>query len=382
MKILITNGDLSARAGTQLYVRDVALGLLRRGHSPFVFSPVLGEGAAELRAATIPVVDNLNSLSVKPDVIHGHHHLQTMTALLRFPGVPAVYFCHGWIPWEEAPPRFPRILRYVAVDYASRDRLIFEHGIPENQVKVLLNFVDLERFKSRPPLPPSPKRALIFSNYATEETYIPMVREACRQVGIELDVAGAGVGRPCDRPERVLGNYDIVFAKARAALEAMAVGTAVILCDMGKMGAMVTMSEVDKFRTANFGIRVRQEPVSVDLLVREIKRYDAYDAALVSQHIRQTAGHENVIEEIISIYHEISKEKSDLNGAFDPSESGAVSDYLHWLSPRFKEYYKFRAKVELLQNSRLMFLYDFLWRLPLIKKWAKRKRPEWTQLTR
>src|SRR2546430_4332475 len=32
-------------------------------------------------------------------------------------------FCHGWLPWEETPPHFPRILRYVAVDHTCRDRL-------------------------------------------------------------------------------------------------------------------------------------------------------------------------------------------------------------------------------------------------------------------
>ena len=109
----------------------------------------LGDVAHEIRNKTIPVIDNLEALAVPPDVIHAQHHLDTMTALLRFPGVPAVYFCHGWLPWEEAPPRFPRILKYVAVDSLCRERLVFEHAIPEERVELLLNFVDLERFKPR-----------------------------------------------------------------------------------------------------------------------------------------------------------------------------------------------------------------------------------------
>src|SRR5580704_4585509 len=161
LKILITNNGLAARAGSELYVRDLALALLRRGHIPIAYSTVLGEVADELRGATIPIVDNLDSLSITPDIIHGHHHLETMTALLRFPTVPAVYFCHGWIPWQEAPPKFPRILRYVAVDYTCRDRLLLEHGIPDDRVSVLLNFVDLERFSPRPPLPARPTRGLV-----------------------------------------------------------------------------------------------------------------------------------------------------------------------------------------------------------------------------
>src|SRR5204862_12908 len=103
-------------------------------------------------------------LEAAPDLIHGQHHLETMTAMLRFPGVPAIYVCHGWAPWQEAPPHSPRILRYLAVDHACRDRLVFEHGISEERVRVLFNFVDLERFGPRAPLPARPARALVFSN--------------------------------------------------------------------------------------------------------------------------------------------------------------------------------------------------------------------------
>src|SRR5437660_11738141 len=168
LRILITNNTLSARAGSELYVRDLATALLALGHTPIAYSTHLGEVARELRAATVPVIDDLNALATPPNLIHGHHHLDTMTALLHFPGVPAISFCHGWLPWEEAPPRFPRILRYVAVDHTCRDRLVLEHAIPENRIRVLLNFVDLERFRPRGPLPERPERALVFSNYADE----------------------------------------------------------------------------------------------------------------------------------------------------------------------------------------------------------------------
>ena len=50
------------------------------------------------------------------------------------------------------------------------------------------------------------------------------------------------------QPERVLGRYDIVFAKAKAAMEAMAVGAAVVLCDFGGVGPMVTWADFDRLR--------------------------------------------------------------------------------------------------------------------------------------
>lgn len=89
--------------------------------------------AQELRRATVPVLDDLGSLNKPPDLIHAQHHLETMTALVRFPKTPAVYVCHGWLPDEEAPPRHPRILRYLAVDELVRQRLLDECGIPESR---------------------------------------------------------------------------------------------------------------------------------------------------------------------------------------------------------------------------------------------------------
>src|SRR6185503_12317531 len=230
LRILITNHGLKERAGSELYVRELALWLLRNGHSPIVYSSKLGEVASEIRQATVPVVDDLADVAVQPDLIHGQHHVETMTALLHFPHTPAVFFCHGWLPWEETPPHFPRILRYVAVDDTCRDRLVCEHGIEEEVVRVILNFVDLKRFVPRGELSAKPRRALVFSNSASETTYVANVREACRRAGISLDVVGSKAGRTSERPEKILGQYDIVFAKARCALEALAVGTAVVLC--------------------------------------------------------------------------------------------------------------------------------------------------------
>ena len=81
LRILITNHFLRARTGSELYVCELATSLLRLGHTPIVFSPQLGPTARELRSATVPVVDNLEAISTAPDLIHGQHHVETMTAL-------------------------------------------------------------------------------------------------------------------------------------------------------------------------------------------------------------------------------------------------------------------------------------------------------------
>lgn len=337
MRVLITNNTLAPRAGSELYVRDLATGLIERGHTPIAYSTRLGQVAEELRAATVPVIDDLRALAIPPDIIHGQHHVETMTALLHFPAVPAVYFCHGWTPWEEAPPCFPRILRYVAIDLTCRDRLLFEHSIPEDQIRVLFNFADLEKFKPRAPLPASPHRALMFSNYASENDSLATVREACNQANISLDVIGSLAGNATARPEEVLGEYDIIFARGRSAIEAIAVGAAVILCETDRMGPMVTTDELERLRSLNFGIRAIRLPVDIETLSREIARYDPDDAAEVSRRLRAVAGRDRTIDEIISLYEEVIAQHRATPPVDLRDEERAAAAYLRSLSPRLKE---------------------------------------------
>ena len=335
MRILITNNTLANRAGSELYVRDLALGLLRRGHEPIAFSTELGDVAEEIQDAGVPVIGDLNELTWQPDIIHGHHHLDTMMALLHCPGTPAIYVCHGSIPWEEAAPRFPRILRYVAVDHACRDRLVLEHAIPEDRIRLVLNFVDLDRFKPRAELPARPQRALIFSNQAT---YISAARAACYRLGIRLDVVGLGVGNVSANPEALLGNYDIVFAKGRAALEALAVGAAVILCDAAGAGPMVTTENVRQLRPLNFGIRALRETIDAKVILREMRRYDPEDATEVSKHVRATAGFEAALDELLSIYTEVLDEWRHTDNGDACAEQRATALYLGELAPRLHDH--------------------------------------------
>src|SRR5437762_3047026 len=104
LTVLIVNATLKTLTGTETYVRDLATGLLRKGHSPIVYAPELGPIAQDLRRATIPVVDDLNRMGTTPDIIHGNHSAELMSALLYFESVPAVFFCHSWIGWISSPP--------------------------------------------------------------------------------------------------------------------------------------------------------------------------------------------------------------------------------------------------------------------------------------
>jgi hypothetical protein len=359
MRVLITNNALAARCGTEGYVRDIALDLQKRGHTPLGYSTTLGEVARELQRAGIQVVDDLNQLDVMPDVIHGHAHMETMTAVLHFPGVPAIHFCHSSSVWFDMPIIFPRVLRYVAVDYACRDRLL-NHGIPAEKIRILFNFVDLARFQMRSsPLPPKPRRALLFSNYANEETHLPAVREACLKSNLTLEIVGSGKNTATAEPEKILGEYDLVFAKARCALEALAVGAAVILCDASGVGPMVTVREFERLRPLNFGIRTLTGALDASTIVREIDRYDAQDAAAVSKIVRASAGLETIVDDLVELYFEVIEEYRSANNGSVKEEGRAAAAYLRQLKIDFATH-----------GAASMRLRERVQSIPLLGRWG------------
>jgi hypothetical protein len=308
LRILITNIYLKSRTGTEAVVRDLALGLRTAGHLPMVYSPELGDIAQEIAAAGIPVADDLRRVPEPPDVVHGHHHVETVQALQHFPQACGIFVCHDRLAWHDTPPFFPRIFRYVAVDLNCRERLAGVRWIPESRIRVIYNWVSTTRFPQRPPLPMSPQRALIFSNYAGIGTHREPIQGACDALNIAVEVIGSNAGTSAARPEQVLGTYDLVFAKARCALEAMATGAAVVLCDTRGLGPMVTANQVETLRPWNFGMRCLSMALDRELIVNEIRRYDPADALAVSMYIRKYADFGAALDRYLRLYEEVLAE--------------------------------------------------------------------------
>ena len=334
MRALLTTVRLEARAGSELYVADVARWLRDHGHEPMVYTARPGPFADDLRRESIPIVSDLHDLGEAPDVIHAQHHLATMSVLGTFPLVPAVGFCHGWVPWEEAPARHPAIRRYVAVSSVTRERIVSEGGVPASIVRVLPNFVDLDRFRPRAPLPERPRRALVFSNSAQPGGWLDAVLAACEERGIAVDVRGIGSGQPLTEPEAVLPDYDLVFARGRSALEAMAVGAAVVLCDVEGCGPFVTAAGFDRLREGNFGQAVMREPHVGPYLGEQIDRYDPAAAAAASELVRTTLGRDHIVPLLLTVYEEaIAEVGAHPHGMAEAR--AAEQEYLRWLDRNY-----------------------------------------------
>ena len=332
-RILFTNVWLATPGGTEITIRDLAIGLLRRGHRPIVYSPVLGDFSEQIRTRGIAVIDDLRLLAEPPDIIHGHHFIQTAEALIHFPTTPAIYVCHAWEFWQEQPPKFPQIQIYGAVSEAVRDRLVHAEGIDPEQVVLLQNAVDLARIPAnRRPLSRTVQRVMCFTN---GKAHVPILLAACKQLGIELDTLGGCCDRFVAEPERELVDYDLVFATGRCAIEALCCGAAVIVCDARGLGGLVKSKNYEKFRKLNFALRALTQPLTIETVVAELKEYDVEDAASVAERARADASLELQLDRFLERYRSILSSWSHNQVAKNAGASRkAMLDFLHSALPR------------------------------------------------
>lgn len=327
LSVLITNLILSGRSGTENVVRSLAQALQALGHRPIVYSPQAGPVADELRAASVRVVTELSGALPPVDIIHGHHLPTTVAAMARWPETPAIFVGHDAVAWHDRPPLFPAVRRYVAVDDTVAGRLVSD-GVPASRLAVVLNQPDLDRFVPGPPLPDRPRRALAF---AKNEGHLGAIRRACEVRGIDLDIAGSAVDRVLDAPERVLPAFDLVFTSALSALEAMACGRGVIVCDGRGLAGWVTPSVYPHWRRMNFGLGILRAPVTVEGVLAEIDRYSPAGAHALEERIRSEGGIRAQACEYLALYSAAIEDETwrdDVDGT-----RAALAAYIQEWSP-------------------------------------------------
>ncbi len=320
MRILFTNNTLDKPAGTELSVFDYARLLKSRGHEVVAFSRQQGEVAERLRAEGVCVIESPDDSPWKPEVIHGHHEWETSLAALAFPDVPVISFCRGTAPWQERPCQAPNVIRWVAVDEVCAKFLIEDYGIPQDQVEVILNGVDLERFTQRASLPDKLAKVLVFSNYAKEDNFLVQIREACDLEGVECRAVGSGVGEVVSDPTMVLAESDLVFAKGKAALEAVVSGCGLVVCDAEGLGPMVTAENFSEMRGLSFAYGAMTDEITVENVRARLQSWDSGHCTGGSELARETASLEAAVDQLESLYGSVMKEWQEFSSP-DSSEA-------------------------------------------------------------
>jgi hypothetical protein len=291
LRILLAMCYLVHRTGAEMFTRDLALWLRRRGHAVTIFATAFGDMADELRHASIACITDVADMAARPDVIIGNTHHETVRALIHFHDVPVLTICHDRSAEHGRPPQFSQVVCHVAVDENCAERLVHEFGIERERIELIQNGVDLSRFVPRAPLPAAPRSALLFSNYASHDAQLEEVRAACAERGLTLDVIGSGTGNHLPDPAAALGRYDIVFGKGRCATEALVTGNAAVVLDPSSgMGEMVTAGTVAHARRWNFGRALMTRPITRQNVVAELDKFDAEDARQAAAWMRAHGG--------------------------------------------------------------------------------------------
>jgi hypothetical protein len=325
LRILITNLFVAKYSGSETVVELLADALVRAGHAPMVFAPTLGPQAARMQARGHVVVDRLALLPQRPDVMHLQQITPALMALAAFPDVPAVFSCHSASLAVDAPRQHPQIRQFVAVDDLCR-ALCVKRGMPRDRLSVILNAVDLARFAARPPLPPRPKAALMLTKTWEQQG---LVRAACAKAGLALDELGPATREMSDQIEEVLLRYDIVFATARMALEAAAVGCAVVVADGRGFAGMLRSENLEAWRRLNFGAGLLNAPMTSTALDAAIAAYDAADAGKVSARLRAEVSADDYAAAFLALYTQAIAEGIPA----DASQAAATATWLEDLLP-------------------------------------------------
>jgi hypothetical protein len=339
MNILITNNSLDFLAGSEWVVIELAKALASRGHQVAACSSQIGEAGSLLKEMSIPAIRHPFDSPFKPDIIHGQHHLDAMCALNAFPNVPAIYHCHGYLPWVEEPPVHPRILNYAGMCSSISDRIRLSLGLPDESVITVPNWVDVDRFRFVRNPAQTPQKALLYlRSFDRNSWHATQLCQAFDERGIKLDLwLPQGDTRA---PEVVLPEYDIVLASGRSAIEAMACGCALLPVSQTACLDFVDPINFHSFQNQNFSPKLNTGHFNAESIIKAIDSYNPDRIAAVTAMIRSECTLENAVDSLESLYLRTVDEfrKQNFSSPVErKSEFHAVATYIQSIMPLVRD---------------------------------------------
>jgi hypothetical protein len=158
---------------------------------------------------------------------------------------------HGLLP-RPGLPGYSDVDHYCCVSIHAKAKTHVLTETAWSDIEMLPNFFDERRF-TKISSPTGARKALIFSSRTPEQSR-ERLRSVLSPLGFEVDHIGYGGGEPTTEPERLLAEYDVIFAVGRSAIEAVASGAHVVLWDFGIIGPAVTEDNFWSCVTSNFDL--------------------------------------------------------------------------------------------------------------------------------
>jgi len=244
MHILLTNHQMYAYTGTELYTYTLALALKNLGHKVCVYTKFPGEISEKLEELGIRCTNDLESIKNELfDVAHVHHVICAYEIRVKFPKIPIVFQSHSVKTILEQPPKLDiGISRFLAISELVRENVKKTNYITD--VQIMGNGFDTQLFRLIKPINSKPQNALVISNKMTLPKKTILMK-ALQKLGINCVFVGAENAAAYDRLPKYINEADIVFTIGRGIVESLLCGRVVFVFDYHSADGIITSSNYD-----------------------------------------------------------------------------------------------------------------------------------------
>ena len=136
--------------GSEMYVYELAKGLLKENYEVSIVSPNIGGGLTNIAISEGIKVYTFTTLPKNHqfDLIHCQHVPVTQQLIKLYPTTKKICTIHSEVNQLENPVQHFTIFKYLAIRPEIKNHLIKNFGIPENQIEVIYNPIDDKRFNT------------------------------------------------------------------------------------------------------------------------------------------------------------------------------------------------------------------------------------------
>ncbi len=318
LKILLTNHHLLDYTGSEVFTLTLADYLKQNGCEVVVYSRYVDKIEKEFIDLEIPVVYHLEEIkNHKFDIAHVHHNINAAEVRFFFPHLPIVFLSQGVLPFLEQPSVFDLgISHYLAISEEIRNNLI-SCGINENEISIIGNIINTQKFFPLKPINHLPKRALIISAKISDEKANTII-EACNFLGIDYLFVGGRFGEvKQEQLLKLITDSDIIFSLGRGAIEAMLCARSVIVFDSLGGDGMVTPENFDEIRKHNFSGRRFGKEFSTEDLINETKQYNPSNTQILYKKVFDAYSAEKIVPKLIRTYKQIISSRTIISGTIE-----------------------------------------------------------------
>jgi hypothetical protein len=297
VRLVLGNRLLNFAGGTETHLVTVGVELLRLGHEVTVYSPELGPFTDHAQERGLDVVDELRELPADCDVVFAQDGIVVYDLAERYPRAVTVFRVCGDVYDFQTPPQVEGVVDLVLVLSDRYARFAEACSVKAPLLRLRLP-IDVQRLVPLGTIREHPRRAVILGNYPDR---VQVVREVWERCGVEVEQVG-GVGQQRYDLAEALASADIVVAKSRAALDAMACGRAVYVYDMFGGDGWVTPEAYPALEADHFAGQATDRVIGPAELERDLADYHpsmgTANRDLVLQHHR---ARDHVIELLAAV---------------------------------------------------------------------------------